>query len=623
MKTADYESLILRLEEKSRKNPQAYRNRLLLLAGLGYGYIGLILLFLTGLVAGLVLLMVYARGGGALIVKLGILIGAFIWFILRVLFLRLQAPGGRLLVRSEAPLLFSEVESMCKRLRAPVVDEIKVDDEMNASISRVPRFGLLGWPRHYLVLGLPLMAALSPEEMKSVIAHEMGHHSKLHGRFSAWVYRVRLTWFNLVGGLEASGHWGGALFKPFFNWYAPYFGAWSFVLARQQEYEADSVAAELTSPAVAARALQRLNVVAPAIQQTFWKPVLRRATEEKTPPDRVFSELEEHLRAGVPEATARNYLTKALRERTGFSDTHPSLQDRLKALGEAPVVPGPLKESAGSHYLGSTFPKLSEEFGKQWSQYMASYWEDIAEEQRKLRESYQTLRIKAGTEKLGKDEALKLAQAVEDYEGAEAARPYYRELVLAHPDHLDAAFSLGRIELEAGSESGVELLRKVYQQDARYGVEASARIIDFYRSSREEEKARAYMDEYDRFCVMQSEAKQERAVLKPKDALEHHGLDDGAWDRLAAQLLKRTDVVQAWLVRKKVRHYPEMPLYILALKPAGAWWKWRSDSEDVTLVQRLVRELVFPGETFVITAAAGGQGGLFKRITQMSGARIL
>lgn len=409
MKTAAYESLIRKLEEKSRRDPRGYERSLMLLAALGYGYIGLILLFLLGLVAGLVFLFLAAKGGGAVIIKLGLVVGAFIWFILQVLFLRLHPPGGRVLERHEAPRLFDEVDAMCRRLRAPAIDEIKVDDEMNASISRVPRYGLLGWPRHYLVLGLPLLSALSAAEMKSVIAHEMGHHSKAHGRFSAWIYRVRQTWFTLVQALQESGHWGVFLFRPFFHWYAPYFGASSFVLARQQEYEADAVAADLTSPAVAAQALQRLNIAAPAVQEHFWKPLFRRAPEVPQPPATIFVDLEQYLRSGVPESAARSHLTKALRERTGFADTHPSLQDRLKALGQEPRIPGPLGESAGSHYLGGTFASLAETFGQNWSEYMSRHWEEIAAQQRQLRADYEGLRAKSRTAALDAVESWKLA----------------------------------------------------------------------------------------------------------------------------------------------------------------------------------------------------------------------
>src|SRR5947208_2584067 len=82
-----------------------------------------------------------------------------------------------------------------------------------------------------LLLGLPLMKSLTPAQFEAVLAHEFGHLAGGHGRVSNWIYRLRLSWARLLSALEGrkAGSW---LFLPFFNWYAPYFSAYSFPLAR-------------------------------------------------------------------------------------------------------------------------------------------------------------------------------------------------------------------------------------------------------------------------------------------------------------------------------------------------------------------------------------------------------
>ena len=47
--------------------------------------------------------------------------------------------------------------------------------------------------------------------------------------------------------LEASESKGSFLFMPFLNWFVPYFSAFSFPLARANEYEADAISVRLTS----------------------------------------------------------------------------------------------------------------------------------------------------------------------------------------------------------------------------------------------------------------------------------------------------------------------------------------------------------------------------------------
>ena len=69
-----------------------------------------------------------------------------------------------------------------------------VVDEVNAAVVQRPAFGLVGGPRNYLLLGLPLMEAMPPAEALAVVAHEYGHVAGSHGQFSAFIYRLRHTW---------------------------------------------------------------------------------------------------------------------------------------------------------------------------------------------------------------------------------------------------------------------------------------------------------------------------------------------------------------------------------------------------------------------------------------------
>ena len=74
------------------------------------------------------------------------------------------------------------------------------------------------------------MQALSAPQFTAVLAHEYGHLSGAHSRFSAWIYRIRRTWAQIVEGLEKRDNWGITLFSKFFEWYIPFFNAYSFVL---------------------------------------------------------------------------------------------------------------------------------------------------------------------------------------------------------------------------------------------------------------------------------------------------------------------------------------------------------------------------------------------------------
>jgi Zn-dependent protease with chaperone function len=98
-------------------------------------------------------------------------------------------------------LLYRTVQEIAQRVRAPRVHRIVVTGANNASALQIARAGVF-WPTNTLVLGYPLLATLSVDQMRAVIAHELGHMTHAHGRFSSWVHRTRLSWVRLLDILE-------------------------------------------------------------------------------------------------------------------------------------------------------------------------------------------------------------------------------------------------------------------------------------------------------------------------------------------------------------------------------------------------------------------------------------
>ena len=200
MKEQRWQELVRRLEPQARANPTAYRRKVVLLALLGYAFIGGLVLALFALA---VLTVVIALASSAVLLKLLIPIGVLIFVVARALYVKFEPPDGVPLSRRQAPDLFRMVDEVRQRIQGPRVHEIRLDGETNASVVQVPRLGGLFGSRNYLVLGLPFFGALNADEFRAVVAHELGHLSRAHGRFGAFVYRVRMTWIRLLEGFEA------------------------------------------------------------------------------------------------------------------------------------------------------------------------------------------------------------------------------------------------------------------------------------------------------------------------------------------------------------------------------------------------------------------------------------
>ena len=128
----------------------------------------------------------------------------------------------------------------------------------NAAVVQQPRFAFFGWHRTYLMLGAPLMMGLDAAQFRAVLAHEIGHLSAAHGKLAAWVYRLRITWNQMLGVFQDGP--AGKRISKLFEWYLERFNAYTFVLSRLQEVEADRFAARLAGSRALADALVAITV---------------------------------------------------------------------------------------------------------------------------------------------------------------------------------------------------------------------------------------------------------------------------------------------------------------------------------------------------------------------------
>jgi len=252
-----------------------------------------------------------------------------------------------------------------------------------------------------------------------VIAHEFGHLSGAHGKFGAWIYRLRAGWSRLATALDQSDHWGRFLFVPFFNWYAPALGAYSFVQARRQEYEADRVTARAAGSSTAAAALIRVELRAQFLEGQYWKEIFREADVKATPDTQPFSAMRSAFTRC--EGSSGTTLDAALKRKTGFDDTHPCLGDRLRALGASARLPEPFERSAADELLGTLAEALAVEFDQHWRENVTQWWQGRHQYATESRTQLAELDAAASEGELSVEDAFKRAMLTEELRDEDSA----------------------------------------------------------------------------------------------------------------------------------------------------------------------------------------------------------
>jgi Zn-dependent protease with chaperone function len=596
-----WDQLARRLEDVARRDPRGYRARVAALAGLGYAYLLAVVVLLLAAIAGVVAAAAATTG---LVVKLAFPLLALIVLVVRALWVRLPPPEGIELDRQSAGGLFDEVDRVRRVLDAPPVHHVILDAELNAAVVQIPRLGVFGWQRNYLVVGLPLLQALAPEQFRAVLAHELGHLSGNHGRFSGWIYRVRRTWGILLERLEEKGHWGAGIFRGFLRWYAPYFNAYSFALARADEYEADRASADAAGAPTAGAALVRLRIASWVMGARYWPGVFARADHEARPPLTAFAPLARELQALPTGAEVADVVRTALAEETGTADTHPSLTDRLRALGLSPeqLAEGALgaagrSTSAASALLGAAEAALTRQVDEDWHEAVDASWREHHREACEAKQQLERLAARDHDGGLETDEVVALAHLTARFQDDRRALPIYRRAAASDPGNAPAQFAIGRILLAAGDEDGLRHLDRAMELDVQAIVPGAEIAYGYLMAGGRDAEAERYRERAEAHLEIEELAVAERETFEPGDDIEPHGLPSEDVQAIAWQLNDVDEVVGAYLARKRVEHLAdEAPCYVLGIVVRLVLGK---DDEN-KLVHRLARELRMPGEFFVI-----------------------
>ncbi|WGS85960.1 M48 family metallopeptidase [Methylomonas sp. UP202] len=599
------EALIGRAEQEAKRRPRRYRAKVGLLALLGYLVIFGMLFTLVAISVGIGWAALASTTFAILLLKkkLIVVILAMIYVLLRALWVKFEPPTGYRLTAKHYPKLFERLKTLSRQLRAPRIHQVILTPEYNAAIVQTPRLGVFGFPKNTLFLGLELLLSLSPAQAEAVIAHELGHLSAAHSRFAGWIYRVRLSWQRIVAGLERQQNIGASLMRRFFDWYAPTFAAYSFALARTNEFAADAVAAQLTSRHDAAQALVNTYVVSGLVNEHFWTPFLKQADTSELP-TAPFKPLCDFLRQPPFEtADLHAKVAEALKVATGHYDTHPALTDRLQALKTEAPLPKMPADSAARAWLGGELDRVLADFDADWLKNNDDKWR---ERYRYCQEGRQTLAelSQQASETLSAAQHWQLAVLTEEFAPDIDPLPLFQSYRAAHAD-ADADFVIGRLLLKRDDSAGIAAIEAAIAAKPELTLEGCRWLDYFYRRRGDEAAADDCLKRAERQMDINRAAGLERDTLTRKDRFVKPRADEATLAAIRAAAAEVAGVKRVWLAEKPMQHYPEAKTYAVVFAKSAF-------ANEKKLTRQLLERLSLPHTLFVL-AKSGSHAAIAKR----------
>ena len=301
-------------------------------------YVVALVLFALGLGAAIWL---GSHGSGTAAAKIGLFVfAATVWAVgygtWKAVREQAEEPHGIPLNRQNAPHLWATVDELAQVVGTRTPDEIYLVPEVNAAVSEKARLmGLIGG-RRTMLIGMPLLMTFSVAQLRSVLAHELGHYSGSHTRFAGVSYRGRLAMGRTIAHLGA-----GNLVGYVYRGYGRLFLLVDNAVSRRQELEADRSSVRVAGRAAAAGALREIRVLDTAFD-FYMARYVAPGLQAGAVPDDLFAGFHElfraradelaELRAGQPD------------EHPSRWDSHPPISVRVAAIQAAPESPAAADE---------------------------------------------------------------------------------------------------------------------------------------------------------------------------------------------------------------------------------------------------------------------------------------
>lgn len=357
---------VARLEISARTDAGGFRLHAAMMTFMGFGVLAMVsVLSLFGVLFFLMLMLQALRFSILLSAALAIPMLTFAYLFWhafstlgRTFCVRLPEPRGIYTDASMAPQLWNMVQGIAKLQGAPAVSGIYVTNDFEMVLRPRPRFGIFGGLHYDLLIGLPLLCALSPAHMRALVAHELGHLSPQVPVFHAWVHRLWDLWNAMMALTE--GHEPNMLSRPYFNflaWYTRTFYLYETALTRLDEAVADRCAAH-TVGADALRDALIIRAVRTYYLREAFRPTNMPDSREKQAPT---TDLCRQMGQPWPRE-AFEWFNLALTEKVPGWEHHAALAVRLQGLNVTmPSLPAVPRETATQAFV----PEIAEEVMRQ------------------------------------------------------------------------------------------------------------------------------------------------------------------------------------------------------------------------------------------------------------------
>ncbi len=236
-------------------------------------------------------------------------------------------PPGPQITADEHPGLFNEINLVAQRVNQRPPDTVYLLPDMNAFVAE-PTTTIGAGKQRIMGIGLPLLQCNSITQLRAVLTHEFGHYHYGDTKLGPWIYSTRAALGRTISALAQKK----SIFQYPFISYGKTFMKLTQEVSRHQEFVADQLAARTFGAEALGSSLTNIRVMSAAYSE-YWSRMVSPVLDTGHYPP-IMAGFSQFLSAEGSAGRMSKTLQQAVNDEPADQyDSHPSLSERLKAIG--------------------------------------------------------------------------------------------------------------------------------------------------------------------------------------------------------------------------------------------------------------------------------------------------
>ncbi|MEI6519825.1 MAG: hypothetical protein WCO98_07265, partial [bacterium] len=496
------------------------------------------------------------------------------------------------------------IKDTCKKLSVSMPTEIYISGDTTSLITIRPFLKYTPFVKFILCISFYDLYGMNSEQFQITITNILANFSK-DGKIAHWLsYLVskRIEILELV----KEGPAPNIGFK-FLDYHCEILSAITGVLMRWNIVNADNETVNNYNIAATGEALITSLLIDKISEKLYWNEINDSLGKVPKPPTEPYTQLKEVLKNRTSIEKADEIIKEDLAKKTRLDDNTLHLFDRLEVISYFAAREGGINfiaerlsnapdNIAADVFIVGNKEKILTRLNSNWYEWAAMLWEVEYNKQQAINTLKQELEEKMRTQELSMSEKWEYIEIMfGKKEAEEQLLEKLHQFVADFPCNISANIILGSELLRTNNPEGLSYIEKAISLDPEIEVKGLDTIISFHIDNGREMEADLYIKRLRENIPQINLAIKERNKDLLKFKYIQHDLSPEWLETIKNQLVKYSDIKEAYLVKVDLKYLKERPIYLFFYTQHGGL----TNIETKELHENLNKNLYLPSRTNV------------------------